>query len=200
MPGGRSGLFPGVEKLHQSAEYKQREAEDELLRSVGRDRMLELAKAEKDGRLEILPCKLGGTVYANFSLRGSYLREKNKPYPCKVVFIGISKEPVMHIQFESGQVFPVDFEKIGKTVFTTKEAAEVALRERGVQTAENKFKCRAEDGGYCKKWLRECVGWENCGLEGYGAPCPLCENSSPVDNERCATCKHETWKKENYIP
>lgn len=65
---------------------------------------------------------------------------------------------------------------------------------------ENKFKCRAEGGGYCKKWLRECVGWENCGLEGYGAPCPFCENSSPVDNERCATCKHETWKKENYIP
>lgn len=27
MPGGRSGLFPGIERLHQSAEYKQREAE-----------------------------------------------------------------------------------------------------------------------------------------------------------------------------
>ncbi len=49
MPGGRSGLFPGIERLHQSAEYKQREVEDELLRSVGRDRLLELAKAEKDG-------------------------------------------------------------------------------------------------------------------------------------------------------
>lgn len=55
MPGGRSGLFPGVERLHQSAEYKQREAEDELLRSVGRDRLLELAKAEKDGRLALFP-------------------------------------------------------------------------------------------------------------------------------------------------
>lgn len=36
----------------------------------------------------------------------------------------------MHIQFESGRIFPVGFEKIGGTVFTTKEAAETALKEQ----------------------------------------------------------------------
>ena len=87
-------------------------------------------QAEKEGRIVILPCKLGGTVYANFALRGDYLREKDKPYPCEVVFIGISEEPFMHIQFENGRVFQVSFEKIGKTVFTTREAAEAALREQ----------------------------------------------------------------------
>lgn len=59
MPGGRSGLYPGIEKLHQSAEYKQHEAEDDILRAVGRDRLLELARAEKNGRLVVLPCKVG---------------------------------------------------------------------------------------------------------------------------------------------
>lgn len=57
MPGGRSGLYPGIEKLHQSAEYKQREAENDLLRAVGRDRLLQLARAERDGLLVILDCE-----------------------------------------------------------------------------------------------------------------------------------------------
>lgn len=59
MPGGRSGLYPGIEKKHQSAEYKQYEAENDLLRAVGRERLLELAQAERDGRLAVLPCKGG---------------------------------------------------------------------------------------------------------------------------------------------
>lgn len=54
MPGGRSGLYLGIEKKHQSAEYKQYEAENDLFRAVGRDRLLELARAEKDGRLVVL--------------------------------------------------------------------------------------------------------------------------------------------------
>lgn len=33
------------------------------------------------------------------------------------------------------------------------------------------FKCKADDNGYCRQWLRSCVGWENCNLKGYGAPC-----------------------------
>ena len=85
---------------------------------------------EKDGRLVILPCGLGRTVYANFALRGDYLREKDKPYPCEVVFIGISKEPFLHIQFKNGRIFPVKFSEVGKTVFTTREAAEAALKEQ----------------------------------------------------------------------
>ena len=94
------------------------------------ERAQELAQAEMDGRLVVLPCRLGGTVYANFALRGDYLREKDKPYPCEVVFIGISKEPFLHIQFKNGRIFPVKFSEVGKTVFTTREAAEAALKEQ----------------------------------------------------------------------
>lgn len=84
---------------------------------------LPILQAKVQDRLVILPCGLGGTVYANFAQRGDYLREKDKPYPCEVVFIGLSKEPFLHIQFKNGRVFPVKFCEVGKTVFTTREAA-----------------------------------------------------------------------------
>ena len=109
-----TGLTPeGVAALQASNQELKKEA-------------VPLMRAKIQDRLVILPCKLGETVYANFAIRGDYLREKDKPYPCEVVFIGLSKEPFLHIQFENGGVFPVGFEKIGKTVFATREAAEAA--------------------------------------------------------------------------
>ena len=87
---------------------------------------LPILQAKVQDRQVILPCGLGETVYANFAIRGDYLREKDKPYPCEVVFIGLSKEPFLHIQFKNGRVFPVKFCEVGKTVFTTREAAEAA--------------------------------------------------------------------------
>ena len=91
---------------------------------------LPILQAKVQDRLAELTCRLGGTVYANFALRGDYLREKDKPYPCEVVFIGLSKEPFLHIQFKNGRVFPVKFCEVGKTIFTTREAAEAALKEQ----------------------------------------------------------------------
>lgn len=91
---------------------------------------LPILQAKVQDRLVIMPCGPGETVYANFAIRGDYLREKDKPYPCEVVFIGLSKEPFMHIQFKNGRVFPVKFCEVGKTVFTTREAAEAALKEQ----------------------------------------------------------------------
>ena len=61
------------------------------------------------------------------------------------------------------------------------------------------FKCKAEKCKYCNQWLRPCVGWESCNLKDYGAPCPGCIASSPLDNERYKNCVHKTWKKQNYI-
>ena len=113
-----TGLTPeGVAALQASNQELKKEA-------------VPLMRAKIQDRLVILPCKLGETVYANFAIRGDYLLEKDKPYPCEVVFIGLSKEPFLHIQFENGGVFPVGFEKIGKTVFATREAAEAALKEQ----------------------------------------------------------------------
>lgn len=114
----QTGLTPeGVVALQASNQELKKEA-------------LPLLQAKVQDRLVFLPCGLGETVYANFAIRGDYLREKDKPYPCEVVFIGLSKEPFLHIQFKNGRVFPVKFCEVGKTVFTTREAAEAALKEQ----------------------------------------------------------------------
>ena len=113
-----TGLTPeGVAALQASNQELKKEA-------------LPILQAKVQDRLAELPCRLGGTVYANFALRGDYLREKDKPYPCEVVFIGLSKEPFLHIQFQNGRIFPVKFSEVGKTVFATREAAEAALKEQ----------------------------------------------------------------------
>ena len=36
------------------------------------------------------PVKIGDTVYTNVSWQGWYLRDKDKPYKAKVVYIGIN--------------------------------------------------------------------------------------------------------------
>lgn len=71
-------------------------------------RLRELAEADKDGRLVVLPCKVGDTVYRIF----------NPP----------SREPVI----SAHTLMSVDYivrwiDKFGKTVFLTREEAENAL-------------------------------------------------------------------------
>lgn len=117
-----TGLAP--EEVGRMKEYMQPFTIQDM------DRFREIMQAEKEGRLVVLPCGLGGTVYVNFKVRGDYLREKDKPYPCKVVFIGLSDKPYLHIEFKTGRVWPVNLDAIGKTVFQTKEAAEAALKEK----------------------------------------------------------------------
>lgn len=81
-----------------------------------------------------LPCKVGDTVYTNFSVVGDYLREKDKPYACKIVFIGINESDdfgggFVNAEFKNGRMWQFKFLDIGKTVFLDKESAEKALRE-----------------------------------------------------------------------
>ena len=84
-------------------------------------RMVELMKADKDGRVVILPCKPGDTVW--FS-RAWYV-ELGKPAPQTVVSIRILHDKTViatnERRFTQGD--------IGKTVFITREEAEKALQE-----------------------------------------------------------------------
>lgn len=128
MPGGKCGRFPGIERLHQSEEYKKREAEDKLLRSVGRDRLLELAQAEKDGRLVVLPCKLTDTVYVVESImKGKkHIGEKIVSAQIDHVTIGESGKPVLDVCTETGNWYgPLETGEF----WVTREEAEEALRE-----------------------------------------------------------------------
>lgn len=99
------------------------------------DRAIELYELERQGRLVVLPCKVGDTVYTNCAMSGWYFRAKDRPYPAKVVFYGLNGSEDM-----GGGLFNVVYEKndymmqfrfsdIGKTVFLTREEAEKALKE-----------------------------------------------------------------------
>lgn len=93
--------------------------------------LLELAQAEEDGRLAVLPCKVGDTVWTNITIVGDRYRYADSPCPFLVVLIVMGQNGgFFHAQDSSGQVLPFDFENLGKTVFLTCEEAEVVLGNR----------------------------------------------------------------------
>lgn len=85
----------------------------------GIDRLRELAEADKDGRLVVLPCKVGDTVYW---VHGAVITE------CKVHRIQKNRNG-LYICLKSNVshgAFRADL-SIGKTVFLTREEAEKVL-------------------------------------------------------------------------
>lgn len=66
------------------------------------------------------------------------------------------------------------------------------------ESTASRFKCRTEQGGWCKRWERECVSWENCELSSYNFPCPGCIMSSPLEREECDSCKWKDEKQKQY--
>ncbi len=81
-------------------------------------RMVELMKADKDGRVLILPCKVGDTVY--FALLGRIIE--------KQVFSIVSFQNSTRI-YCGGTSEYFRPEDIGKTFFLAREEAEKALQE-----------------------------------------------------------------------
>lgn len=79
-----------------------------------------------------LPVKVGDTVYTNVSWQGWYLRNKDKPYKAKVVFIGINEEGgFMNVAYEKNDnMLTFTFDEIGDRIFLTREEAEKTLKER----------------------------------------------------------------------
>lgn len=107
-----TGLTPeSVEALKLSVMGKAI-AEIKEFNGLPVNRLRELAEADKDGRLAVLPCKLGGEVWVSGCGRTVKLR---------VV------EAALLLQGEDGE----GYEKLsdfGKTFFATKEGAEEAKR------------------------------------------------------------------------
>lgn len=94
-------------------------------------KLKEYEDAEETGTLVRLPCKVGGTVYTNFCMQGSYLRKKDRPYQCKVVYIGVNYtgSGQVNVQYSNGYMWQFDFSDFGKRVFLTREEAEKALKK-----------------------------------------------------------------------
>lgn len=116
-----TGLEP-----EQCAEYAQAEKEGRYIllkepRSAGVHRLEEIARADIEGRLAVLPCKVGDTVW------GVIFDTRDCPHCVGLSgCFGCSKaNPV--------DVYRTDFklhmvEKIGKTVFLTRAEAEAAMK------------------------------------------------------------------------
>ena len=117
-----TGLTP-AEVLSMSGEWC---AMMSVLNSIGSyERLRELTEADKDGRVVVLPCKVGDTVWAN--LDG--MRHTRK---CVIEFANIGTH-VATIVFSTvdglREQYGVNPSSFGKSVFLTREEAEKALAE-----------------------------------------------------------------------
>lgn len=101
-----TGLEPEAVEHLKLASMGKAIAEIKEFEGVPIDRLRELAQAEKEGRLVVLPCEIGSPVYSHArKLDGAdYVRET--------------------------EFWWSDIPQMGKTVFLTREAAETALEER----------------------------------------------------------------------
>lgn len=93
-------------------------------------RLRELAEADKDGRVVVLPCKVGDTVYTNNRVLGADNAMHDEI--CTRRIKGYSGNALNKVWLISNgdycdlSIFPSEF---GKTVFLSREEAEKALAE-----------------------------------------------------------------------
>lgn len=90
-------------------------------------RLRELAEADKDGRLVVLPCKAGDTVYEVTS------RKTISEYRVKAIRVELFCTFIewdIVAGFVDKSIFGVPVDEIGKTVFLTREEAEKTLEGR----------------------------------------------------------------------
>lgn len=100
-----------------------------VLNSIGSyDRLRELAEADKDGRLVVLPCKVGDTVWITGSVRRLYSEKVRTFFSGDPNYSrGMADNGVKMIR-TTGCDIPIH--KFGKTVFLTREKAEKALEAK----------------------------------------------------------------------
>lgn len=92
-----------------------------LFDGIDVDRMREIVAAERGGRVVVLPCKLGDKIYRiQKYFNDATLRSEIKVKACIVGSVSIDS------MMTDDMVF-LPFDRIGKTVFFTREDAEKAL-------------------------------------------------------------------------
>lgn len=83
------------------------------------DRLRELAEADNDGRLVVLPCKVGQTIY-----KANKASRKVNPWVVNAIYFSSKTELIIEAG-RGAKHFTIGM--FGKTVFLTREAAEAAL-------------------------------------------------------------------------
>ena len=123
-----TGLYPeSVEELKLSMMGK---AISEITEFEGLpiDRIRELAEADKDGRVVVLPCKVGDTVWIVGAVRKLY-SAKVRTFFCGNPSAVRGRDPDGHIHMIRTTECDIPMQEFGKTVFLSREEAEKALRE-----------------------------------------------------------------------
>lgn len=100
----------------------------DLERLCSYDRLRELAEADKDGRVVVLPCKLGDTVWIVGTVRKLY-SAKVRAFFCGHPSAVRGDDDGGHIHMIRTTECDIPMQEFGKTVFLTREEAEKALRE-----------------------------------------------------------------------
>ena len=90
-------------------------------------RLRELAEADKDGRLVVLPCKVGDTLY---EVTGRKTISVYKVRAIRVELFGLFIEWDIVDGFVWQSLTGINAGEIGKTVFLTREEAEKALKTK----------------------------------------------------------------------
>lgn len=120
-----TGLEPEAIKTVKLALAAKHMVDLETLNNTPISRLVELAEADKDGRVIILPCKVGHRVFAMLDT-DKHISE------CEVKQIGLGNE-IGFVGLEPigarGREYGVALNGFGKTVFLTREEAEKALAE-----------------------------------------------------------------------
>ena len=126
-----TGLTP-----ERCAEFARADAEGRYIvmrdaEQEGVARLRELAEADKDGRVVVLPCKVGQRVFAllDTDKHISECEVKQIVLGNEIGFVGL--EPVG----ARGREYGVSIKGFGKTVFLTRKGAEEALEARRKEEA-----------------------------------------------------------------
>ena len=91
-------------------------------------RLRELAEADKDGRVVVLPCKVGDTVWIVGTVRKLY-SAKVRTFFCGHPSTVCGSDPYGHIHMIRTTECDIPMQEFGKTVFLSREEAEKALQE-----------------------------------------------------------------------
>ena len=91
------------------------------------NRLVDICQAERDGRLVVLPCKVGNTVYV---ITQVFNGNKTEWAIGSRKIDGISGNALNPVWVVSKQPYELHFfpSEFGKTIFLTREEAEVALK------------------------------------------------------------------------
>ena len=116
-----TGLTPEeIDMDHEAAETLR-----QLCRGCDLDRLEKLAEADKDGRVVVLPCKVGDRLY---EVTGRKTISVYKVRAIRVELFGLFIEGDIVEGFVWQSLSGISAGEIGKTVFLTREEAEKALK------------------------------------------------------------------------